>query len=120
MRKHTIFTYFGLAILPALLVYHLWRRHQLAKSYSYTITETKKQISTLKNGLKITHVYYVDGITYNTDYSKNESLDIVYPGARYLVRFSNNRPSISEVLWDKPVPDSIRTAPQKGWRKMPF
>ena len=118
MRKYII--YIGLLILPALLIYGSWRKMQLKKYPRYTITTTIRQIRTLKNGLQIEHFYYVNGEKYVERYSKDERLNIAYPNGKYIVRFSSNHPSISEVLWNFPVIYSIKDIPVTGWEENPL
>lgn len=117
MKKY--FAYLGLLILPALLIYGFWRKEQLKKYQKYTITTTIRQIRTLKNGLQIEHFYFVEGKKYSHYFSKDERVNIIYPGGRYLLRYSKKNPDISEVLWKYPVPDSIKNAPSNGWDNIP-
>lgn len=42
-----------------------------------------------------------------------------YIGARYCVKFIVDCPKYSELLLDKPVSDSILTAPEEGWLQLP-
>ena len=118
MRKYIV--YIGLLILPALLIYGSWRKTQLKKYPRYAITTTIRQIRTLKNGLQIEHIYYVNGIKYVERYSKDERLNITYPNGKYIVRFSSKYPGISEVLWNFPVRDYIKEIPSNGWDENPL
>lgn len=40
-------------------------------------------------------------------------------GNRYYVKFETNNPKNSQILLNKPVPDSIKEAPSQGWDKIP-
>ncbi len=117
MKKYIV--YLGLLIVPLLLYVRFWYRTQLERYPRYTVTTTVKQIRTLKNGLKIEHFYYVNGIKYIERYGKDERLNIIYPNGRYLLRFSEKNPDVSEVLWNYPVPDSIKEVPINGWNVIP-
>lgn len=109
----------GLLIVPAALTYRFWRKSELEKFPKYTITTTLKQYHTSKNGLQIEHFYFVNGEKIIERFGKDERLNIIYPNGRYLVRFSEKHPKVSEVLWKYPIPDSIKIAPLKGWQDIP-
>ncbi|MEQ1799904.1 MAG: hypothetical protein ABL872_18250 [Lacibacter sp.] len=117
MKKYLV--YLGLLIVPAALTYTFWRKSELEKYPGYTITTTLKQYRTLKNGLQIEHFYFVNGEKFIERYGKDERLNIVYPNGRYLIRFSEKHPSVSEVLWKYPIPDSIKECPSSGWKQIP-
>jgi len=115
-----IISFIGIVIIPVLLILFFWRKHELNAGSRYTITTTIRQFRTLKSGLIIEHFYFVNNKKYVETYNKNEYLNIIYPNGRYLVKFAKSYPSISEVLWEKPVPDSIKEPPPEGWEHLPF
>ena len=119
-NKTKWWVYLGFLLFPILIFNMFWRKDQLKSNPMYTVTVTVKQIRTLKNGLQIDHYYFVNGEKYEERYSKDERLSIIYPGGRYLVKFSTEHPSVSEVLWNKPVPDSVKEVPINGWETPPF
>ncbi len=110
----------GFSIVPILLIHGCWRQKQLTENPGYTITTTVKQIRTLKNGLQIRHFYFVNGEKFTDDHNKDERLNIIYPNGKYLVKFSTKHPSISKVIWTKPVPDTLKNIPKEGWKIIPF
>lgn len=57
-----------------------------------------------------------DGIKdYNTfrDFS-------IYKDKKYFVKFSCEKPNISKLCWDIPVPDTLQFIPSNGWDKIPY
>ena len=54
-----------------------------------------------------------------SDYPYDWHNDINKEGGRYYVQFASNNPSNSEMLFEYPVPDSIKFAPDSGWSYMP-
>jgi hypothetical protein len=120
IMSRKVISYIGLLIIPIFLTIFFWRKYELNKSSRYTITTTVRQYRTLKSGLQIEHFYFVNDKKYVETYNKNEYLNIIYPNGRYLVKFATSYPSVSEVLWEKPVPDSIKESPREGWEHLPF
>ena len=55
-------------------------------------------------------------IDMTASFSSNEKFII---GDRYFIRFEKGNPKNSEILLDKPVPDSITNLPKEGWIEIP-
>jgi hypothetical protein len=117
MKK--IMTYFGLLILPLLLIYGYWWRQQLKSNYKFTIGTTTKR-TWVNKMRKIRYTYSFSRRKLEADYSEDERINIRYPNGRYLIKFSLSHPDITKVYWKIPIPDSIVSAPDSGWTKPPF
>jgi hypothetical protein len=99
--------------------YGVWRKYQVDHYACYTIAITTRRLVTAKNGPEIEFIYHALGRDYKGYGYDVEKYHIRYPNARYFVKYSNKNPSACEILWDSPVPDSIRIAPDSGWKELP-
>jgi hypothetical protein len=94
-------------------------RNHIYKNYGhYTIGTTIYKYLTPVSGSYIRYSYKVRNIYYEKDAPYTNAYP-KYPGGRYYVEFNNNKPSMSKLLENKPVPDSIKEAPPDGWSKIP-
>lgn len=88
----------------------------------YSIAITEGTTHGLKTVFPFVHYYYyVNGKKYKS--SCDIDLD-KYPvqteGGRYLVVFSNTDKNNRKFLYTCSVPDSIKDAPDEGWKEAPF
>ena len=90
------------------------QRHLLKKFPRYTIGTTTKTYWTVSAGKWVEYFYIVNNVCLNNDERYNDSQ---VPGGKYYVKFYVKDPKNSELLQDKPVPDSIKEAPPKDGRK---
>ncbi|MBL6445139.1 hypothetical protein JMN32_02390 [Fulvivirga sp. 29W222] len=40
-------------------------------------------------------------------------------GGRYYLKYHPDNPELREVLWNKPVSDTVGKAPKEGWKELP-
>lgn len=92
--------------------------HEIKLYGKYSIGTTTKKSTAAKGNDYIDYVYFFNGIKYS-GYSNLNSKAIV-PKGRYYVRFSYRNPEKSYIMFDKPVPISIKMAPLGGWEKLPL
>lgn len=105
-------------IVIFLIVYVSFKDYNdLKNNGRYTIGITERKKITPKSGTNVIYKYYVNETEYESfnDYYP----DIVVPGGRYYVKFSNKNPENSHLLRNFPVPDSIKKAPPEGWSNIP-
>ncbi|WP_266205309.1 hypothetical protein [Pontibacter kalidii] len=102
--------------LSAIVVYIQWEQNLLNEYHRYTIGVATEIYWTVASGKKLRFEYVVNGESYFRSNRYNDRSRV--PG-RYFVKFSAERPSISEILQDIPVPDSIIAAPSEGWQEIP-
>jgi hypothetical protein len=106
------------------LVLLLWIGHILFKKYElsinkrYTIGTTLKARPTHK-GLVIDYKYEVDSIEYRKSGHPTYHGPSERTGGRYFVEFLPTDPNINDILWDRPVPENITSAPKLGWKELP-
>ena len=72
------------------------------------------------SGDYVDYVYTVNGIDYqnSSDYL-HDKYGTKATGGRYYVKYDVTHPQRSDLLQNKPVPDSIKEAPPNGWDKIP-
>jgi len=56
----------GLCIIPALILYGIWRSYQIKYYARYTIATTTRRLITAKNGPEIEYIYNVNGKAYTS------------------------------------------------------
>lgn len=86
----------------------------------YTIGTTITDHNNIKGGMVVDYEYFFDRSKYVKSISTSKWL-IDRPnthGARYYVRFAYTDPSNAEMLFNRPVPDSIINSPDSGWAYM--
>jgi hypothetical protein len=64
----------------------------------------------------VQYEYEVEGRRYSD--IRTYAYNSIVPGGRYLVKFSVENPSISEIYQDKPIPVDI-VPPKEGWKSKP-
>ncbi|MGO3708088.1 MAG: hypothetical protein ACTJGD_08280 [Mesonia hippocampi] len=101
-----------------------WDDPKLNKSYTIGLIED------FERGAKSPPVYkyyfHVDGLKYSNDHLIVSQLRLLgeeklkkIVGKRFYVKFIAEDPSYSKLLMGYPVPDSIKEAPVRGWKKLP-
>ncbi|MDR6516414.1 hypothetical protein [Chryseobacterium camelliae] len=85
------------------------------KEGNYTIGFVTKKYWPIVSHKKIIYIYTVNGKKFDNGQVYSYALE----GKRYLVQFSLKDNSISNMLQDIPVPDSIKEAPPEGWKELP-
>ena len=109
-----ILVFGGLIIL--IIFGQIWQ-HEFRTHSRYTIGTTTGTYWTLGSGKKIEYMYFVNNS--KKTMSDNDEDGTKSLGGRYFVKYDTKKPFISRLLQDKPVPDSIKTAPPDGWKEIP-
>lgn len=99
------------------IAYITYQRILLSKNHKYTIGMTDGGRRTHK-GRTIDYVYKINGIDY-TGSKKPQQFSPKEKYGRYFVMYNPDNLSVSDILWDKPVPEWIKEAPADGWKEMP-
>ncbi len=115
-RIYSVRLFFALA----LMLFALWRYHRINQDIRYTIATTTKRISTPRNNAQIEYIFSVSGVNYKGYAPDLVQYQIKFPGGRYYLKFPFKSPVSNEILWDRPVPDSLRIAPVAGWKDLPL
>ena len=103
--------------LLAGIIFGLWRQHQISIYKRYTIGITIKTYWTISNGKRVDFRYTVKNNAY-----ENEDMygyECKVPNGRYFVKYDTKDPSISKLIQNEPVPDSIKVSPPDGWKEIP-
>ena len=103
--------------LAAIVVFTELKQYQLRTYPHYTIGITTGAYWTLRSGKQIEYSYTVNNKSY--EWHNRLGYDIKVMNGRYFVKYDTKDPSISKLLQDFPVPDSIKTAPPNGWKEPP-
>jgi hypothetical protein len=106
-------------ILPGFILYIIWKNYQIKHNARYTIGVTQRRVLTAKSGFEIDYIFYVNGHQHEGSGYDVKKYNIQYPGSRYIVKYSYRFPSQSEILWNLPIPDSIKNVPPDGWIEIP-
>ena len=101
----------------AVVIYTEIKQHQLRTYPRYTIGTTTGAYWTLGSGKQVEYIYVTNNQIHKL--SNEHEYDSKVIGGRYFVKYDTEDPSISKLLQDKPVPDSIKTAPPDGWKEIP-
>lgn len=92
-----------------------FKRYQLKVRGRYTIG-----VTTGRDGKFIKYKFQVSGIEYEGEGAVLKYSPIEREG-RYLVKFlPSDDVSMSEILWEEPVPESLLKAPEEGWTEIPW
>jgi hypothetical protein len=108
-----------LVFAVALILFALWRHYRINQDIRYTIAITTKHITTPRNNAQIEYTFSVSGVNYMGYAPDLVQYQIKFPGGRYYLKFPLKSPASNDILWDRPVPDSVKTAPVTGWKDLP-
>lgn len=120
MKVRRIHKLMFIAIMFVLMgLYTLWRKRILSNNARFTIGITEDVYWTTMGGKKVNFVYLVSqkGYTGSENYLNDSIIDDCR--CRYYVEFNYKNPGYGRLLQNKPVPDSIKSAPSDGWSKIP-
>jgi hypothetical protein len=99
--------------------YSIWREKILSNNARFTIGITGEITWTVASGRLISYQYSVNGKSYCRSWNYINGAITNNCKCRYFVQYDYKNPNHSKLLQDKPVPDSIKSAPPKGWSKIP-
>jgi hypothetical protein len=114
-RRYTL----RLCVAGAIFIYAIWRLYRVSHDIRYTVATTTGRIFTPRNHFAIEYQFKVNNKVYSSSGPEISKYNIRYPNGRYYVKFPYKSPGASEILWDRPVPDSITMAPTDGWKELP-
>lgn len=108
---------FFLILLSPLFWYIYYKNHPV-KQGNYTIGYVTRIYWPLVSHKSIMYSYIIKNKEYinSTVYNSEIKPEV---GKRYLIQFSNEDYSFSDIFQDIPVPDSIKNAPPNGWKELP-
>lgn len=114
---------FPIVILLLFLVFvfgsSLIDSYRLNQNNRYTIGVILKITPDIDSGPEATYYIRVNG-DYSERFISTSTKRHIKVGQRYFVRFEPDNISNTELLINKPVPDSIQVAPPDGWAKLPI
>ncbi len=87
------------------------RKDAFSSGARYTIGYTKDKYLTT-NGWNIKYSYKVNGVEYEG--STRHTHNSIVPKGRYWVKFSIDKPSVSKIFQDRPIPSNIESLPPEG------
>lgn len=123
-KTKKIANYLLLLILLIIIGIFLYGQSQINSCYKYTIAKGVEITGGYKNNFSLKYSFKFKNSLYFTsksipyEYNKEDNKYLLEK--RILIKLACKSPTISEVLWEKEVPNDIYEAPQEGWDKMPF
>ncbi len=113
-----ILAMFGLWFLWAILIGTPNRNKRMREFGRYTIATTGRTYFKPKSVRQVRYHHYVNGKRFEDGFDLS---DYVRPhGKKYLVRFNSKDPSMSEIVYIKPVPEQFHNPPPEGWENPPY
>lgn len=110
-----LFLMFLAIVITGLYLY--LRQNKLENSHRYSIG-TVTHFEAQQGSFGVDFKLIISGKEYDggcTVYNKYNNI----VGKRFFVKYYPKNPKNSEILLEKPVPDSIKEAPPNGWDKIP-
>lgn len=105
-----------IVIIPFIIsVVYIYSKRNPIISGNYTIGTITRNYWPIVSPKSIMYKYNVR----NNYYTNSQTYRLGEVGKRYLIQFSLEDPSYSNIFQDIPVPDSIREAPPEGWKELP-
>jgi hypothetical protein len=117
IAKSMFFIVIIFIIIYTVIKYNYDREKRISNP-RYTIGTVINLNGGSKAGNSIDFIYKVK----NKGYSGRWSIQGYHTkliGKRFYIKFESGNPDNCEILLDKPVPDSIKTASPEGWEKIP-
>jgi hypothetical protein len=105
-------------ILVSPLFWYVFHKQSPIKKGYYTIGYATDMYWPIVSYKRIRFNYNVEGKNYETTNIYALDPKVIIP-ARYLVQFSLEDHSFSTIYPNISIPDSIKEAPQKGWKELP-
>lgn len=116
-----ILPWWGLILSSIFLVftayYMIDRFSELKNHPHYTIATTIKIYRNGRGGRHIEYHYKYKGEDFEDTHPYREG--VIVPNGKYLVKFSTNKPSFSEIYFNTPMQDFNDSIPYEGWSEIP-
>lgn len=113
--------FFGLILCSVFLtftIYYMIDRHSELKDHAkYTIGTTIKIYRDGRGGRNIRYKYLYKGEYFEGTHPYREGA--IVPGGKYLLKFSANKPDLSEIYFNSPMQDYSDSIPYEGWSEIP-
>jgi|SRR6185369_5735807 len=115
-------------LIVGIIVFGLCNRNQLIQDEAdrklnkrYTIGYTERTYHNIRGSTNVKYHYDVNGVVHKglEEILNHNEENVITNGGRYFVEFSSVKHSNSKLLLDYPVPDSILSVPEGGWKVMP-
>ncbi|MEI6947349.1 hypothetical protein V9K67_09175 [Paraflavisolibacter sp. H34] len=121
IRKVTTFLLYTISIsILVFAFYNPYRRQKkLDADRRYTVGVVFKKTSSLKNGVHYHYKFSYMSHDYEGYNAKKRSQKIAF-GERFIVEFSSEDPTLSNILFEYPVRSEINDAPDSGWKQIPI
>jgi hypothetical protein len=100
------------------MVYALWRFHRVSNNIRYTVATTIGRFSTPRNPSQIEYEFSINGKPYYGSSATIPNYPVEIFHGRYYVQVPMKSKGASKILWEQPVPDSVK-APAEGWAQLP-
>jgi hypothetical protein len=101
------------------ILFAVWQHFRINQDIRYTIAITFNRITTPRNNSQIQFSFFVNGKLFKGSGPDIDKYKIKYPNGRYYIKFPLKSPESNQVLWDRPVPDSVTVVPAEGWKVLP-
>ena len=122
MNTQTVRKIYSVRLYLALIFisFAIWRHYRINQNIRYTIATTIRRITTPRNNSQIQFSFLVNGKIFKGSGPDIDKYKIKYPNGRYYLKFPLKSPESNQVLWDRPVPDSVTKVPDEGWEVLPY
>lgn len=124
INKETLSKYFLISIGVFIVFVFLYgifiNTPKFQKKGKYTVGLLYKYRSTKGGGRQAFFMYSVNGKDFKERSSvSSKDLNDNDIGKRFIVKYVEGEESLSNLLLQYPVPDSIKSAPPNGWKELP-
>jgi len=121
-KRERILDIIGISIVLAIFLYwiimDIYEKKVLKEDYRFTIATIIDRYFPAEGGPDVDYSYYVNNKSYIGSY-QSVMKPSVQLHKRYYIKFYPKDPNIANILFDMPVPDSIKEAPDEGWEVLP-
>jgi hypothetical protein len=100
------------------MLYAGWRLHRVSNDIRYTVATTIGRLATPRNPNQIAYEFSINRKLYYGTSSTMPNNPVEFFHGRYYIRVPLKSPGASQILWEKPVPDSV-IARAEGWVQLP-
>ena len=125
MKANKIFYLTFLVLIIALLSKQWYNKNKISTCHKVTIATVIGGSGSFSTRRGLTYTYKYNSIQFSDsdgniqDYSYFKDFK-KYKNKKYFVKLSCDNPSISELIWDIEVPDTLKFIPIDGWSKIPY
>ncbi|MGX5682944.1 hypothetical protein ACWKWW_00155 [Chryseobacterium cucumeris] len=117
-ERKSKWNYLIIIIMISPIFIYIYNKQSPVKVGNYTIGYATKMYWPIISYKRIRFNYTVNGKNYKTTNIYAQDPEVKIP-ARYLVQFSLEDNSFSNIYPNIPIPDSIQKSPPEGWKTLP-